>query len=142
MKNGSLVSIEFSIKLTDGTQVADNHGEEPLVYEVGAGQLPTALELRLSKLALGDKVQVTLNPEEAYGPVDEDAFRLVPTDMIPEDAREEGTPLTVENEDGSEQTVHVYETTDEGVVLDFNHPLAGETVTFDVKILDITEGED
>ncbi|MDH4107255.1 MAG: hypothetical protein OEW35_02970 [Gammaproteobacteria bacterium] len=90
------------------------------------------LEEALSDLAIDDTSSVTLKPEDAYGLVKDDAFREVPIDQIPEPARQVGTQLRA---DGYNGVIRVHEVKSESVVLDFNHPLAGQTLTFAVRVL-------
>jgi len=85
----------------------------------------------------GDSKQVTVAPEQGYGEVNPQAIQEVPIDQIPPDARKVGVQL--QGKDGQGRMVHptVTEIKEQVVVLDFNHPLAGKTLYFDVKVLDI-----
>lgn len=137
IEKGSQVSIEYTLTLEDGTKVDTNVGGEPLVYEQGSGQIIPGLESELAGLKAGDSKKVTVAPEKAYGPVDPEAFQEVEADKIPEEARTVGTMLLARDASGNGRQVRVHEIKDETVVIDFNHPLAGKTLTFDVKILEI-----
>lgn len=137
MQKGSKVSIEYTLTLQDGSEVDTNVGQEPLEYEHGAEQILPALEAALGVLAQGDSTKVTLAPDDAYGQVDPEAFQEVPLDSVPEDAREAGTQLVFDDGDGNRRLLRVHEIREEIVVVDFNHPLAGETLTFEVKVLGI-----
>lgn len=137
IKDGVKVGIEYTLKLEDG-QVADtSEGREPLVYQQGAGQILPALEESLAGLAVGDEKQVSLSPEEGYGPVREELYQTVELDQVPESAREVGTPLVAQDAQGNQQRLRVHEVRDEEIVLDLNHPLAGESLVFDVKVVSI-----
>jgi FKBP-type peptidyl-prolyl cis-trans isomerase 2 len=127
--NGSKVSIEYTLYLEDGTTADTNVGKDPLVYEQGASMIISGLELRLEGLKVGDTKKVEIPPEEAYGVVDPEAFKEVPKDT--------GTMLQTRTQDGRVVPLKVHEVKEDTVVLDYNHPLAGERLTFDVKILDI-----
>lgn len=133
--DGSRVSIEFTIKLPDDTEVVSNIGAEPLTYVSGRHELPAALEKALTGLKVGDTKTVKL--EEPFGPVDPGLYRPVPIDQIPREARREGAVLTGQRPDGSRFQVRVHQVKEDTVVLDFNHPLAGKTLIFEVKILKI-----
>lgn len=137
IEDGRLVSIEYTLKLDNGKTADTNVEAEPLVYRQGESQILTALEKSLAGLAVGDTKQVTLSPEEGYGPMDPAAFETVGADLIPEDARHAGAQLVAQSPDGDRRLVRVHEMRGEEIVLDLNHPLAGETLHFDVRILTI-----
>jgi FKBP-type peptidyl-prolyl cis-trans isomerase 2 len=132
--DGSRVSIEYTLTLADGTEVATNVGEEPLEYTHGEAELLPKLEEELAGMSVGDSKQVKLTAEDGYGPIDEEAFRDVPTAEIPEEARNIGALLVTETPDGEELTVRVHEITGGMTTLDFNHPLAGQALKFAVLI--------
>lgn len=134
---GSKVSLEYTLNIDGGETVDSNTGDEPLVYTQGNQEIIPALEEELQGLAPGDEKQVTLEPEEAYGTVDPDAFREVPLEQIPEDARSEGQLLVMQDQQGNQQQIKVSEIRDDTALLDLNHPLAGKTLQFDVKVVDV-----
>jgi len=134
---GSKVSLEYTLNVEGGEVVDSNSGDDPLVYTQGNNEIIPALEEELSGLAAGDEKEVTLPPDEAYGPVDPNAFQEVPLDQIPEEAREEGQLLIMQDQQGHRQQIRVSEIRDDTAVLDLNHPLAGKTLHFDVKVLDV-----
>lgn len=134
---GSKVSLEYTLNIEGGETVDSNTGEEPLVYTQGNKEIIPALEQELEGMAAGDEKQVTLQPEEAYGTVDPDAFREVPLEQIPEDARNEGQLLIMQDQQGNQQQIKVSEIREDTALLDLNHPLAGKTLQFDVKVVDV-----
>lgn len=134
---GSKVSLEYTLNIEGGETVDSNAGDEPLVYTQGNQEIIPALEQELQGLAPGDEKQVTLEPEDAYGTVDPDAFREVPLEQIPEDARNEGQLLVMQDQQGNQQQIKVSEIRDDTALLDLNHPLAGKTLQFDVKVVDV-----
>lgn len=137
IEKGKQVSIEYSVFLKDGTQVDTNVGQEPLTYKHGAQQLLPALEDALMGLKSGDSKEVTLPPELAYGPVIQEAFKEVDSSSIPENLRFEGAILGVQDETGQEYRIRIHELKDDKVVIDFNHPLAGQTLKFQIKVINI-----
>lgn len=137
IENGKQVSIEYSVFLEDGTQVDTNVGQEPLTYQHGSQQLLPALEDALSGLKDGESKEVTLPPELAYGPVIDEAFKEVDSNSIPENLRFEGAILGVQDETGQEYRIRIHELKDDKVVIDFNHPLAGRTLKFQIKVLGV-----
>jgi FKBP-type peptidyl-prolyl cis-trans isomerase 2 len=136
---GSKVSLEYTLALDSGETVDSNAGDEqdPLVYTQGNNEIIPGLESELNGMAVGDEKKVTLEPEEAYGPVNPDAFQEVPLEQLPEDARQEGQLLIMQDQQGNKQQIRVSEIREETALLDLNHPLAGKTLHFDVKVLDV-----
>lgn len=137
IEKGSSVSIEYTLKLDDGTTVDTNVGEDPLTYIQGKSEILPALEEALSGDGVGDSRSVQLTAEEGYGSINLEAFQEVELEMVPEDARAAGTMLVATDPEGQQQPIRVHEVKEASIVLDFNHPLAGQTLNFDVKILAI-----
>lgn len=135
IKHGQKVSLEYTVFLEDGTQVDTNIGDDPLVFVLGSNQVFPALEQALLGLKVGDTKQITLNPEEAYGPVVKEAFREVGLDTVPEQFRHEGAVLGIQDPAGGVYPIRVHQIIDKKAVLDFNHPLAGRSLRFDVKVV-------
>ena len=139
VSSGKKVSIEYTLTLDDKSVADTNVGSEPLSYVQGSHNIIPGLENALEGLKIGDSKQVTVEPEDGYGPVDQKAIMEVSREQVPQDALKVGAQLQGQNPDG--QVVHalVKEIKEQTVVLDFNHPLAGKTLHFDVKIVDIQE---
>lgn len=136
---GTLVSLEYTLKL-DGEQVLDsNVGSEPFTYLHGSHQIVPGLEKALEGMAVGERKQVTVPPEEGYGIIRPDAIVEVDKSRIPPDARQVGTHVEGQNANGQTFRATVAELKDDTVVLDFNHPLAGKTLHFDVKVLGVKQ---
>ncbi len=138
IENGKQVAIEYSVFSDDNTQIDSNVGKDPLIFLFGSHQILPALEEALRGLDVGDNKEITLEPQHAYGEVNPHAFKKVAANMIPEDLRFEGALLVVADEQFGEMLIRVVSIEGEEVVLDFNHPLAGKTLKFDVKVLDIS----
>ena len=135
--SGKKISIEYTLALDDGTQADSNVGQEPLVYQHGANQILPALEQALLGLAVNDTKHVTISPKDGYGDVDPKNVKQVALEEIPEAARKIDAVLIGVDEDGNQVPVRVQKVEAEKVTLDLNHPLAGRTLIFDVKILKI-----
>ncbi|MBN1240243.1 MAG: peptidylprolyl isomerase [Gammaproteobacteria bacterium] len=131
---GKTVGFEYTLKLDDGSVVQSNKGGEPLKYVHGENQILPALEQQLEGLDVDDEKNVKLSAEDAYGEIKEEAFQEVPTEQIPEDARRVGAQLSAQGYNGA---IRVHEVKDETVVLDFNHPLAGQDLMFDIRVVSI-----
>jgi FKBP-type peptidyl-prolyl cis-trans isomerase SlyD len=141
IRDGAAVSIEYTLTDDAGTVIDSNVGKEPLTYIHGAGQIVKGLERELNGLKVGDQKKVQVKPEEGYGPMNEKAFREIARDEIPSEAQKVGTMLMTKTPDGRAMPVRVHEVREKSVVVDFNHPLAGKTLNFAVKIKDIKSAE-
>jgi FKBP-type peptidyl-prolyl cis-trans isomerase 2 len=132
---GNLLAFEYTLRLDSGEIVESNVNEEPMVVQLGDGQLPAALERALSETGEGDSVTVVLAPEEAYGPRLESNYKEFSLGEIPEEARVVGRKLAAQAPDGSEHFVEVIAIAGDKVTIDFNHSLAGHTLQYQIKVL-------
>jgi len=139
--DGTEVSLEYTLTLEDKTVMESNVGREPMTYQQGAHEIVPGLETALEGLAKGEKKRVVVKPDDGYGAVDPKALQEVKKSMIPEQARKVGAQLEAKGPDGQSMFPVVTAVNDETVTLDFNHPLAGKTLIFDVKVLDIRPGK-
>jgi FKBP-type peptidyl-prolyl cis-trans isomerase 2 len=137
VKDGATVSLEYTLSGEDGKVIESNKGKEPLRFVDGRSQIIPGLEKALEGMKPGTEKKVTVKPEDAYGPVDPNAYREVPKENVPADSLKEGMALFAKNAEGEMFPVRVKEVKDKTVVIDMNHPLAGKTLVFDVKILDV-----
>lgn len=135
--HGKKVSLEYTVSLADGTQIDTNVGDDPLVFVLGSNQVFPALEQALLGLRIGDCKEIVLKPEEAYGPIVQDAFREVATESVPENYRFAGAVLGIQDPSGGVYPIRVHSINDDKIVLDFNHPLAGQALKFEVKVLEV-----
>lgn len=138
IENGKQVAIEYSVFSENNTQIDSNVGKDPLIFLFGSHQILPALEEALRGLEVGDNKEVTLEPELAYGDVNPHAFKKIAAKLIPEDLRFEGALLVISDEQFGEMLIRVDSVEGKEAILDFNHPLAGTTLKFDVKVLDIS----
>ena len=141
IENGSTVSIHYELTLDDGTQADSSRDGDPLTYTQGAGQLLPALEEALVGREPGDSLAVRLTPEQGYGEVVEAAFQEFDLEQVPDDSRAPGTLLMASDPEGNSQQVRVHEVTDDKAVLDFNHPLAGQAINFEIEIVSVDAPE-
>jgi FKBP-type peptidyl-prolyl cis-trans isomerase 2 len=137
VEEGRKVSIEYTLTLDDGEQADSNVGGQPLVFEQGKHQILPALEKALSGMKASESRKVTLAPEEGYGKVMPELIQEVDPKLIPEEARVAGTELAAEDPQGNRHFARVHEVREDKILVDMNHPLAGRTLHFDVKILSI-----
>ncbi len=133
------VSIAYTLRLDEKTVLETNVGSTPLTYVHGAQQIISGLENALEGMKIGESKQVTVPPEKGYGGVDQAAIIEVEPDKIPPDARKVGAVIQGRSATGQVVRGRVTEMKDATVVLDFNHPLAGKTLYFEIKVLDIQQ---
>jgi peptidylprolyl isomerase len=137
VEDGKTIQIEYTLKLDDGTVADSSEGREPLEYEQGASQILPALEAELAGMQVGEARSVDLTAEQGYGAVDDSLLQEVPLSAVPEDGREAGAQLMSEAPDGSRRVVRVREVREDVVLIDLNHPLAGQALHFDVKVVGV-----
>lgn len=137
--SGDTVTVHYRGTLADGTQFDSSEGREPLLFTLGAGDVIPGFETAVLGLEPGDKATVVIPPEEAYGPRYEEAVQIVPVDAFGESAPEIGATVTVIADDNSRMSATVTAISEDlvDVTLDFNHPLAGEELTFEIELVEI-----
>jgi FKBP-type peptidyl-prolyl cis-trans isomerase SlyD len=113
-----------------------NKGREPFTFTQGSHRIIPGLEKALDGMRAGDEKKVTVAPAEAYGEVNPAAVTEVPRDRLPEGSLEVGMQLVAQGQRGR-HIVRIKEIKENTVVLDLNHPLAGKTLHFDVKVVDV-----
>ncbi|MEJ2687637.1 MAG: FKBP-type peptidyl-prolyl cis-trans isomerase [Gammaproteobacteria bacterium] len=133
---GSRVTMHFSIALEDGMVAEDSSGGEPLSFVMGDGTVVEGLELALYGLRAGDTQRLQLEPEQTFGYRDPDNVHTLPRSDFPVEMNlEPGTIIGFTTPGGDEVPGAVQAVQGEEVKVDFNHPLAGHTLTFEVRIL-------
>lgn len=135
--DGTVVSIHYTLRDDDGDVIDSSVDAEPLDYLHGAGNIVPGLEAAMAGKAVGAKFQVTVPPADGYGERGPDP-KPVPRSAFPDDMELElGTQLFVRGPDGEPFPVWIAGVSDEDVMLDQNHPLAGATLHFEVEVLSI-----
>jgi FKBP-type peptidyl-prolyl cis-trans isomerase SlyD len=135
--DSSTVSIEYTLTLDNGEVIDSNVGGQPLTFEQGKGQIIPGLESELLGMGEGDAKKVSVPPETGYGPVREEAILTLSRDQLPREAQEMGVQVQGQGPDGQTLQGRVAALTDDKATVDFNHPLAGENLHFEVKILKV-----
>ena len=137
--NDMVVSIAYELRLEDGDVIDDAPEDDPFEFIQGHGDIIRGLEEALYGLRVGDSKEVRVSPADGYGVPDPEAFVLVPLQSFPVDMElREGMVLAMRDKD-TDQSVeaHVTEIREDGVLMDLNHPLAGETLIFNVEIISL-----
>ena len=141
VENGNTVNIHYTGTLEDGTQFDSSHKRgEPIKVKVGAGQLISGFDSALQGMAIGETKSISLSPDQAYGEINENAFQSVPKTSFPENFEFKSMGLVQGvNQLGQPFTARINSIKDESVVLDFNHPMAGKNLNFEIELLSIEE---
>jgi FKBP-type peptidyl-prolyl cis-trans isomerase SlyD len=137
VKNGQMVSLHYTLKGADGEVIESSKNKEPLKYVHGQNMMIPGLEKELTGMKIGGEKTVTVKSEDAYGPISKEAFQEIPKERLPADGLKIGAVLTGQGPQGQPIQARVHEVKEKTVVLDFNHPMAGKTLNFDVKVVDI-----
>ena len=138
VENGNTVAVHYRGTLENGKEFDSSQGRDPLSFEVGSGSVIQGFNDAVLGMTEGESKTFTLSAANAYGERNEDAVQLVEKTRFPEGFNSEiGQQVTGHNEVGQQFQATVTEVQDETVTLDFNHPLAGEELTFEVEVVNI-----
>ncbi|OQA90245.1 MAG: FKBP-type 16 kDa peptidyl-prolyl cis-trans isomerase [bacterium ADurb.Bin236] len=135
---GSTVKMHYAVRLDDGTEVDSSAGREPLEFTVGESPIIAGMINNVIGMRPGDKKSFAVKPSEAYGESDPEQMKSIPRSAFPD-----GTDVCVGarfmacDENGNNIPLNIISVDEETVVADFNHPLAGKQLTFDVEIVDV-----
>ncbi|MBU4555747.1 MAG: peptidylprolyl isomerase [Actinobacteria bacterium] len=133
---GTTVRVHYRGTLNDGAEFDSSEGRDPLEFTLGASQVIPGFESAVVDLTPGDQVTVTIEAENAYGPRLDDAMQNVPVSAFWE-TPEPGMVVQLVAPDGSQLAATVVEVGEEEALLDFNHPLAGQALTFDITLVEV-----
>jgi FKBP-type peptidyl-prolyl cis-trans isomerase 2 len=137
IKDGSKVSFEYTLTV-DGEVVDTSKGRGPFEYTQGSGQIIPGLAKQLVGMKAGDEKKITISPEEGYGVFNPEAVKEIPKTSLPPDVDvKPGMYLQMKTNTGQQVPIRVTDVKENAVVLDLNHPLAGKTLDFDVKIVSV-----
>jgi FKBP-type peptidyl-prolyl cis-trans isomerase SlyD len=142
VSSGTRVSLEYTLRLDskDNQKILEsNTGTTPFVYVQGSHQVVPGLEKALEGMKVGEYKEIVVPPEEGYGVLDNTALMEVEKAQIPPEAQTVGAMLQGQTAEGQVMHVKVAEVKDTTIVLDLNHPLAGKTLYFAIKVLDIQQ---
>jgi len=137
VSKGKVITLECTLKSEDNRVVyTSNVGTDPLIYMQGANQVIPGIESAVEGMTVGQTKQVVVEPERGFGERDPGAVQEVPKASVP-DGIKVGTQLHGKDQAGRDVRPIIAEIKDQTVLLDFNHPLAGKTVLFDLKVVGI-----
>ena len=137
--DGSKVSLEYTLTLKDEGAIDNNIGGEPMVFVYGSKQVIPGLEKGVTGLKTGDVKKLEIAPEDAYGPIYQEAFSTANKSQFPADLLQIDAIFETQGPDGQTYRGKVISIEGEEVKVDFNHPLAGKTLFFDIKVLSVEQ---
>lgn len=137
-KEGSTVKVHYTGKLNNDQVFDSSREREPLEFTVGGGQMIEGFDKAVSGMLVGDNKQVTIPAAEAYGARNEEAVFKLPKTQLPQDLEPQvGMQLEASREDGQPQMLTIVGLEETEVVLDANHPLAGQDLIFDLELMEV-----
>lgn len=137
LSEGTTVRVHYRGTLDDGSEFDSSAGRDPLQFTIGAGQVIPGFESAVVELAIGESATITIEPEQAYGVKLEEALQSVPNTAFWEPPQI-GQVVQLVAPDGSQLAATITEVGEEESLLDFNHPLAGEALTFEITLVEVT----
>lgn len=139
VEKGNKVKVDYEGKLENGTVFDSSKGKDPLEFEVGSGMVIKGFDEAVIGMEKGEEKEVTIPPKEAYGEPNPDLVKKFPRDKLPQDQEPKvGMMLTLGTPTGQQLPAKITAVDDKEVTLDINHPLAGKTLIFTIKVVDIS----
>ncbi len=137
-KPGDQVSVHYTGKLDSGEVFDSSAGRNPIRFELGTGQVIPGFDRAVEGMAVGEKRDIRIEPEDAYGQPNDELLVDVARTQLPSGMEPAvGMPLQLQTNDGEQRVVRVAEVTDDKVTLDMNHPLAGQALNFELELVEI-----
>ena len=137
-KSGDKVKVHYHGRLTNGETFDSSEGRAPLEFEIGGGMVIKGFDDGVTGMTVGDKKTVNIPFDQAYGPRNPEMIVDFPKDRFPQDMElEVGGSLMMTNGGGQQFPVVIKEVKEDIVVLDANHPLAGQDLIFDIELVEI-----
>ena len=139
IKDGSKVKVHYRGTFEDGTEFDSSHSRgEPISFEVGSGQLISGFDTAVRDMTIGESKKVSITPENGYGERNSEAIQKFPLDSFPEGFNpEEGVAVYGKNALGQEVMAMIESFDSESVTLDFNHPMAGKNLNFEIELIEV-----
>jgi FKBP-type peptidyl-prolyl cis-trans isomerase SlyD len=138
IQKDNVVTLHYTVSTTDGDLIDSSHEAPPMSFLQGSHFMIEGIEDALFGKVKGDKFEVTVDPDKAYGDRHDDLVQEVPAAMFEEMDVEVGMSFRATTDDG-EQSVIIIDKTDTTVTVDGNHPLAGMSLSFDIEVVDVRE---
>ncbi len=137
-KSGDTVRIHYTGTLEDGTQFDSSAGRDPLEFALGSGQVIAGFDTAVDGMSVGESKSVTIPPEEAYGERHDQLVQQVPKSALPDEIDPAvGMQLQSRSPEGQVMNLVVTEVDEQSITVDGNHPLAGQSLTFAIELVEI-----
>lgn len=134
---GDEVAVHYIAKLDTGEVIESTRDGEPPLFRIGSQELLPSLEEAMIGLEKGDRKEVTIPPNKGFGEWREELLQEVPKSIFEKTPPKLGSLVELRSRDGRRILATVHEVEEDSVVLDLNHPLAGQTLIFEIEIMDI-----
>lgn len=139
IKKGDKVKIEYTGTFDDGQVFDTSEGKQPLEFEVGSGQIIKGIDEGIVGMEKGEEKEIKVQPKDAYGEHTPDMIRKVPRDKLPADQEPKpGMMLALTTPNGQQIPAKITDVSDKEITIDLNHPLAGKSLNFKIKVVDIS----
>ena len=142
IQDKTYVEIKYALTLGSGELVDQSPPDSPLGFVFGASQIIPGLEKKLQGMSAGQAAKLVVEPAEGYGERNEEMVQTVPRKHFPEEMEIKPGQVFQANSPGGPATLRVIGVTDEEIKADFNHPLAGEQLTFDIEVISVRQATD
>ena len=140
-KNGDKVKVHYHGKLTNGETFDSSAGRAPLEFEIGNGTVIKGFDIGVRGMIAGEKKTINISYDNAYGPKSPEMMIEFPKEKFPKDLNiEPGLELMICDESGQKFQIIVSQVKEETVILDANHPMAGQDLVFDIELVEIVGG--
>lgn len=137
IKKGDKVKVDYTGTLEDDAVFDTSEGKQPLEFEAGSGQLIKGFDEGIIGMEKGEEKEIKLEPADAYGDVKPELLKKIPKEQLPKEPEPKaGMVLLMKTPDGQQFPAKIEEIGDKEVTIDLNHPLAGKTLVFKVKVVD------
>ena len=137
---GNTVQVHYVGTFVDGTEFDSSRSRgEPISFKVGSQQMIKGFDEAIVGMTLGETKEFTLSPEDAYGAHNPEHIKSYPQNVFPSEVElVEGATVAGQNELGQQMVAKILQVSDEEVILDFNHPMAGKILKFDVEVMSVS----
>lgn len=138
IKKGDKIKVDYTGTLDNGTVFDTSEGKQPLEFEVGAGKIIKGFDNAVIRMEKGQEKEIKLKPEESYGNPNPQLVKKIPRTVLPKDQEpKQGMMILMKTKEGQQIPARITGVTDNDITIDLNHPLAGKTLNFKIKIVDI-----
>jgi len=138
IKQGDTIKVDYTGTLEDGKVFDTSEGKQPLEFEVGAGKIIPGFDKAVIGMEKGQEKDISIKPEDAYGQPREELKKEIPRSSLPQGQEPKvGMGLMMNTPQGQQFPARISKVTDDKVTIDLNHPLAGKTLNFKIKIVDV-----